>query len=469
MSANEALISKLKLLRARKAREGQEIVAWPSTEEFKAMLRRNEIKNTDFGPKDVDMADKLWGEAVPILKGKMKRKHPSKHVRFDYHSLPKEFYNKEIELYTDVITTLKCNHLMIKSGDGIDYVSGKYCKTQKLDVMTKHISDEIVMYEKRGFKVVGVHVDGPFDTEDFKKTIFPAKVHVYSPGEHVGIIEHSNKTVKERLRCIVHSLPYNQLPRIVIICMIQHVVYHLNHEKKQGKVLCPNEIITGGGSIDFSKKKIKFGGYAQVWGGTTNTMKERSLGCIAMHRLNDEGGYHFLSLNSGHIVKSNQWEDLPVTDDVIAQVENLAKRMVTKDSMLEYLNTNMKHYEIQEDFSERSNSNTSMQGNRTNAADVEPQEEFPHANPNQAQHGDFKFEEDNGEFRPHIIPVKEEEDIDQGEKDMNHDINLLDETDTVVEAENTNLIQQDLNAVPLDDYDYDGVDSDMEESMDIDE
>ena len=89
MIANEALISKLELLRANKDREGQEIVAWPSTEEFKAMLRRNEIKNTDFGPKDVDMANKLWGEAVPILKGKMKQKHPSKHVRFDNHSLPK--------------------------------------------------------------------------------------------------------------------------------------------------------------------------------------------------------------------------------------------------------------------------------------------------------------------------------------------------------------------------------------------
>ena len=189
--------------------------------------------------------------------------------------------------------------------------------------------------------------------------------------------------------------------------MIQHVLYHLNHEKTQGKALCPNEIITGGGSVDFSKKKIKFGGYAQVWGGTTNTMKERSLGCIAMHRLNDEGGYHFLSLTSGHIVKSNQWEDLPVTDDVIAQVENLAKRMVTKYSMLEYLNTNMKHFEIHQDLSEGSDNDTPLQEDPTNAANVEPQEEFPHANANQAQNGDFEFEEDNGNSDPTSFLLKE--------------------------------------------------------------
>ena len=31
------------------------------------------------------------------------------------------------------------------------------------------------MDEKCGFKVVGVHVDGQFDTEDFKKTVFQLK------------------------------------------------------------------------------------------------------------------------------------------------------------------------------------------------------------------------------------------------------------------------------------------------------
>ena len=70
MNANEGLVRKLESHRAKKAHESQENVAWLSTEEYKAMLRRNEILNTDFGLKDVDTTNKILGEAVPILKGK---------------------------------------------------------------------------------------------------------------------------------------------------------------------------------------------------------------------------------------------------------------------------------------------------------------------------------------------------------------------------------------------------------------
>ena len=52
--------------------------------------------------------------------------------------------------------------------------------------------------------------------------------------------------------------------------------------------------------------------------------------------------------------------------------------------------------------------------------------------------------------------------MDQGDEDMDQEINILEETDTVAEAAYANVIQQDLNAVPLDDHDYDGIDRDME-------
>ena len=153
---------------------------------------------------------------------------------------------------------------------------------------------------------MGIHVNGQFDTKSFKNKVFPATVHVYAPGEHVGFIENSNKTVKERMRSVVHGLPYAQVPRIVVISLVQHVLGHLNHEKKQGRSMSPTAIVTGRGKRDFSKNKIKFGAYAQVWGGNTNTLKACSVGCIELHSLNEEGGYHFLSLKTGQVMKSNQ-------------------------------------------------------------------------------------------------------------------------------------------------------------------
>ena len=79
-----------------------------------------------------------------------------------------------------------------------------------------------------------------FDTESFKNKVFPVTVHVYAPGEHVGFIENSNKTVKERMRSVVHRLLYDQVPRIVVISLAQHVVGHLNNEKKKGRSMSPS-------------------------------------------------------------------------------------------------------------------------------------------------------------------------------------------------------------------------------------
>ena len=42
------------------------------------MIRSDELKNVEFGVKDVDNAFTIWGEAVPPIQGKMKRKHPAK-------------------------------------------------------------------------------------------------------------------------------------------------------------------------------------------------------------------------------------------------------------------------------------------------------------------------------------------------------------------------------------------------------
>ena len=55
--------------------------------------------------------------------------------------------------------------------------------------------------------------------------------------------------------------------------------------------LSPSAIILGPSNLDYNKLKIKFGAYAQVYIGTTNSTKQIRLGVISLRPSNYRGIY----------------------------------------------------------------------------------------------------------------------------------------------------------------------------------
>lgn len=84
-------------------------------------------------------------------------------------------------------------------------------------------------------------------------------------------------------------------------------------------------IVTGKNAPDISRKRIPFGAYAMVRIGTTNSMKRRSVPAIAIKESNSNAGCYFMSLHTGRQIHSNQWEELPIDEDVIRMVEEQAR------------------------------------------------------------------------------------------------------------------------------------------------
>eukprot|EP00957_Ditylum_brightwellii_P191544 14584020-Ditylum_brightwellii.AAC.1 len=80
----------------------------------------------------------------------------------------------------------------------------------------------------------------------------------------------------------------------MIIGAIKHVTEMLNQflstKKGFSDTVPPAELIDGSDKLDFLKKQIRFGAYAQIWGGTTNTLKERNIGAIVLNRSNENSG-----------------------------------------------------------------------------------------------------------------------------------------------------------------------------------
>jgi hypothetical protein len=115
--------------------------------------------------------------------------------------------------------------------------------------------------------------------------------------------------------------------------LIEVVLKCLNAFPSKGCIsdtLSPSMILEGKPNPDMSKKHIVFGSYAMVFVGSDNTMSSRGIPALALNQSNEHGGHYFMSLYTGKRLHSYDWKELPIDDDVINQVEQLAQREKAK-------------------------------------------------------------------------------------------------------------------------------------------
>ena len=132
-----------------------------------------------------------------------------------------------------------------------------------------------------------------------------------------------------------HSVRYKRYTKLMTIPLIENVTYWLNHFPSKNGVsqsLSPANIVIGRPKPNFNHKKITFGSYAMVYTSTTSTMKRRSVPAIALKESNDHGGFFFMSLHTGRELHAYEWDELPINNDVIQRVEDLAKDQKIKKS-----------------------------------------------------------------------------------------------------------------------------------------
>ncbi len=74
--------------------------------------------------------------------------------------------------------------------------------------------------------------------------------------------------------------------------------------------------------INYKKElSLAFGDYAEVYDGTDNTVKSRSVPCIALYPCNNSTGcWVFLNLQTKRQVRRSQWQKMVMTKLVIEQM-----------------------------------------------------------------------------------------------------------------------------------------------------
>mmetsp|Transcript_14843 Transcript_14843/g.21240 ORF Transcript_14843/g.21240 Transcript_14843/m.21240 type:complete len:182 (+) Transcript_14843:1891-2436(+) len=90
--------------------------------------------------------------------------------------------------------------------------------------------------------------------------------------------------------------------------------------------MSPATIVLVKSAPDVGGKTICFGQYAMFHFGTKNNMRQQSIKGIALCPSNNKKGYYFMSLCSGREIHSNNWDEMPLDDWAIRQVEKLAEQ-----------------------------------------------------------------------------------------------------------------------------------------------
>ena len=329
VSTNREFLTKKEIEGAESARREQELIGWPSTSTYKTYVTNNLLNNSNVSIDDVVRAIQIHGEPEPLLEGKMTR--PKANIFGKIKRTPLYFPLKDqcqdIQIHVDFFFVQKIPFLHTKS-EKLNFLTVERMRARTKSAIIGSINDTLNLYRMRGMTVTFMHGDGEFEMNDLKRAISPTEAIIYGKNEHVPVVERSVRTIKERCRTTCRAAPYIRYTSLMIQHLVESRVKWLNRfPSKNGlsTTLSPAALVLGHGKPDMKIKRIAFGGYALCYTQTSNNMKSRSVPGIALSEANEKGGHLFMSLYTGQKIHAYSWHELPIHDDVIARVEELAE------------------------------------------------------------------------------------------------------------------------------------------------
>ena len=317
-------------LRALRARELQITMGRPSTSTFLDLLRKNGIANCPVTPADVEAAEYIFGPDIGSLKGKTTRRGLPI-VDSPIIGVPGDVLKQyqRVMLCVDVMYVNKVA-MLVSISRNIKFGTVEIIPNNKSAVLLKGLRGILQVYHRRGFQVEMALMDGEFGHLRGELGSLGVVLNEASRDEHVGEVERFIRTVKERMRAIYNTLPFQKIPARLVAEMAKACVFWLNSLPPQsnfGNALSPRTIMTGQ-RLDFKRHcRFQFGEYVQTHEQHNNSMMSRTVGALALRPTgNAQGGFYFLSLSTGRVLNRLRATALPMPDNVVDQVHRMARQ-----------------------------------------------------------------------------------------------------------------------------------------------
>jgi hypothetical protein len=330
VAQQKKMFSRREIQGADAARDLYRKIGRPDEAEFQSILRNNLIRNCPVMPDDAKRALIIYGPDIAVIKGKMTRSGAAPRTpTFVAESIPAPIlqHHQNVTLCVDFFFVQGHPFFHTISRDiGFRTISAVPDRTKP--TILRELQAVLRLYQARGLTVCDIH--GDHEIECVRDALRPIALDIVAADSHVGEVERSIRTIKERLRACAHGLPFKRLPKLMIAHMVADVVRCLNQFPRKHGIsdsLSPACILTGAPNPDFNHMQLEFGSYVQIFedNDPSNTLRSRSLGAIALTPSgNATGDYNFMSLATGAKLSRHRWILLPMTDTAIARVEALA-------------------------------------------------------------------------------------------------------------------------------------------------
>jgi hypothetical protein len=316
VSGNEEGFTQRQIKDAETAKMLSAKLGCPSMKDCKWVIQSNEIHDFPVTAKDVDVAHQIWGETIAALKGKTARKK-AVHVARDFVKIPKELLKLHLEsfLAADVFFVNKIPFFLTLSRKTC-FTAVSHLANRKVETIFKAFEETRKFYLHRGFKITTVHADGEFAPPKALTQAMPGgpRVNLASSSDDVPEIERRIRVAKERCRSARHSLPFNKIPKLMVIYVVFLSLKPLDHFPAKGGVLdtvSPKTIMTGKTPHCKKHLSLQLGQHCQVYKEDTprNSPLPCTKGAICLGpSSNLQGGRRFVSLHSMKKIVWHSWD-----------------------------------------------------------------------------------------------------------------------------------------------------------------
>ncbi len=334
VASNKLRFTKREVERAEEARRVQRRLGWPDDVKIPQM---STIQNIPVSRRDIIRAKKIWGTSRAILRGKMRRRKPPSISMDDVDWKPNELAQK---MSVDVFF-IDGDGYLISVLSPLDYVLTTHLPNRDTKSIRAVLNHQLALIAEQEYRISTILCDGEGGVLALYDEL-REKGYLINPsgaGEHVPIVERKIDTLKGRIRSCLMGLDY-QLMFSLLRYLVEYATTMVNLEpcSKREDPTSPWELFHGR-KIDYNRHlSIGFGDYAEVKDprARSNSMQPRSKPCIALLPvLNYQGSWLFLNLRTRRTRVAHQWTELPLADDVIERLNELAasQSKVLRDEM----------------------------------------------------------------------------------------------------------------------------------------
>lgn len=302
----------------------------PSIKTFKYILSHNRILGIDLTPKDWDNYLKSYGLPPCVVKGRMVRRGASAITSLD---LGIKYEGTHITLSGDLMFTCTLIYLITIS-DGIDYIICTEVSSKKKSALSDAIAQQCAFYLRQGYHVTELLFDGESAAKALSTLddwhVQSCNIRLAPKGAHVPKAERNIRLIKERMRVIGNSLPYD-ISELLHKYLVKFVVGCINLIPRKGKHLSAYELLNGRSMNYKHFIGARFGQYCLIPIMNelkTNTMQARACGAICLGPVFENatpGSFAFLTIQTLRVVYRTNFVKQEMNDVVMERLNRMAK------------------------------------------------------------------------------------------------------------------------------------------------